>query len=728
MASRWNIVVIVVFLVGFLLIGMVGTSTAMTFIWPAYAILGVAGVLSVGLLFKELSFTLPRWTTLLSFVLAVYLLVRASESPVSYFAREDAALIIVAFLSYCLFQSLFSTGEWRMRLAYAIAGLILVNLGFALVQMLISPGFWLIPGYERTVTHLPGGLFNHPEHFTGFLAALVPAWLSLALFGRIKKAFRFCLAGLALLSTLMVVATGGATSQLALVSGAAVFACLAILIVRHRINRQVKRLAVYLVVAAFLLISALAFSASVPIGRQIERTLLTRGADTSLPLIWKAGFEQATESPLLGTGSRTSYIYGRLFRNEALGSSTAEPEFIHNEYLQILADYGVIGLLILIMVLGMHSFIGLRFVRAYAAFGSKTGPILPKSDHLALVIGALGVLASIATLSLFDFVMHLPVFVIVASVFLALLAAPDPMAAALTSTPSSQLIPGGSLMFMNRAVVFGCGIAMTIFGLVFSQSEYHYERARLSFEADPAGFKHYRHLQKARGIDPGNPFIYTLSAHAQVAGITPEMADPARKQALEQADLYFNRARAIYPQDVFAAVGHAAVLDELGKKAAAMQRIQDAREQAPHYGNVILAEAEHYLRNGKISEAERSYGKALAAAAFRDAGAAERGLRTITEWKLIAAQNGIDWEKDSLEEAAENEEILADTSNYRRIQEANIKERNLAAEASPAPASTPATGTASLDEPKSAETGSNPPALIPPPPLTPDSDVAGREN
>src|SRR5690606_41672014 len=51
-----------------------------------------------------------------------------------------------------------------------------------------------------------------------------------------------------------------------------------------------------------------------------------------------------------------------------------------------------------------------------------------------------------------------------------------------------------------------------------------------------------------------------LSAHAQVAGISSEMAAPERRQALEQADHYFSRARALYPQDVFAAVGHAAVL------------------------------------------------------------------------------------------------------------------------------------------------------------------------
>ncbi len=713
MASPWNKIVIVVFLAGFLLVGTMGTSTAMTFIWPAYAVLGLAGLLSVGLLFKDLSFTLPRWTTLATFALTGYLLVRASESPVAYFAREDAALILGAFLCYCLFLSLFSTGEWRLRLVYAIAGLVLLNLSFALVQLLSKPGFWLLPGYERSITHQPGGLFNHPDHFTGFVAALVPVWLGVTFYGRMKKPIRLASAVLATISMGIVIATGDAASQLALASGILAFAVLTAFIVRRRISRQYKRRAVSILAAALVIFTAITYASSVPMGRLIERSLLTKGTDLSLPLIWKAGLEQMNESPLLGTGSRTSYIYGRQFRAEELGNFTVEPEFIHNEYLQILADYGLLGLLALLVVLVLHAAIGLRFVHAYAAYGSQTDAILPKSDHLALVIGALGVLVAIGTLSLFDFVMHLPAFAVIASVFLALLATPDPMASALKLSRSSQVIPGGSLMFMNRAIVFGCGIAMLIFGVVFSRSEFHYERARLSFEADSSGFNHYRHLQKARAIDPENPFIHTLGAYAQVAGITSEMAAPARKQALEQADKYFNQARSLYPQDIFAAVGHAAVLDELGKKAQAMQRINDAREQAPHYGNVILAEAEHHLRNGKISDAERAYAQALEAKAFRDAGAAELGLKTIMEWKLIAAQNGIDWEKDALEEVAEKN--LASSADYRRIQEANIKERNLAAGVPPAPG---------LKEEENATKEKSVPApRIPPPPLTPSSDV-----
>ena len=68
----------VLFLAGFVLTGLVGTSTSMTFIWTAYAILGISGILSIGLLFKEVGFTLPRWSTIAVFSLTAYLLIRAS--------------------------------------------------------------------------------------------------------------------------------------------------------------------------------------------------------------------------------------------------------------------------------------------------------------------------------------------------------------------------------------------------------------------------------------------------------------------------------------------------------------------------------------------------------------------------------------------------------------------------------------------------------------------------
>lgn len=678
MKTSWRFVVMVLFLAGFVLTGLVGTSTSMTFIWPAYAFLGIAGMLSIGLLFKEVGFTMPRWSTIAVFSLTAYLLIRTSESQVAYFAREDASLILTGFLCYCLFLSLVSSGDWRRRLLYAIAGLVIVNLVFALIQALFAPTLWLIPGYERTFTDRIGGLFNHPDHFAGFIGALVPVWLGMALYGRQSLRIRQAWGALAALSLAATLYAGSAQGFLALIIGLGTFVLLTGTILYRKITPAAKKMALF-VVAGFTIIAALiGFAVAGPLGQQIDRTLLTKGEGTSLPLIWKAGLKQAAVSPALGTGSRSSYIYGRLFRDEALGSSTAEPEFIHNEYLQILADYGIIGLVLLLSVLALHGSSGLSFVRSYAGFATAKGRILPQSDHLALVVGAMATLSAMGALSLFDFTMHLPVFVIVAAVFLAVLAAPDPMASALKPA-AAPVIPGGSLMFVNRAVVFGCGIAMLMFGLVFSRSEFHYEMARLSFESDPGGYKHFRHLKAAREIDPKNPYLFALSAHAQVAGITPAMAAPERRQALEQADQYFSKARSLYPQDFFAAVGHSAVLDELGKKSRALQRLNDAREMAPYYGNLILAEAEHHLRHGNIVEAEKSFEAAMEARAFRDTAAAQEGLRTLAEWKLIAEENGIDWRRDSLEA----EKMLAEAPDYRTIPDARVSERNLTGQAVP---------------------------------------------
>jgi tetratricopeptide (TPR) repeat protein len=222
---------------------------------------------------------------------------------------------------------------------------------------------------------------------------------------------------------------------------------------------------------------------------------------------------------------------------------------------------------------------------------------------------------------------------------------------------------------------------MALFGIVFSQSEYHYERARLSFESDRAGFNHLRHLHDARALDGKNPFVFSLSAHAQVAGIQPDMPEPARLQALGQADGYFSHARHLYPQDIFAAIGHAAVLEELGRTGEALERLREAREFAPDYGNLMLAEAEHHLRHGRVADAETMFSQAMSAAAFRDSAAARRGLMTVTEWKLIAEQDGIDWRV--MPDPVESEPLLAGPAGYRSPAEAKVENRNLAGQALP---------------------------------------------
>ncbi|MEX2578790.1 MAG: O-antigen ligase family protein [Verrucomicrobiales bacterium] len=667
MKVSWRFLVVTVFLAGFLVTGLLGTSTSMSFIWPGYVLLGLAGAISVGVIFKEVSFVLPKWTTAAVFALGAYLLIRACDSPVEYFAREDAALVIAAFLCYGLFLSLFTVQRWRQGLVYALAALVIANLAFAVLQNFVNPSLWLIPGYERTFPDRVGGLFNHPDHFAGFLAVTVPLWLALATFGRSERIVKMAWGGLAGLSMIAVLLTGGMVGLSALVVGVLAFAGLSCMIVWPNLGVR-RRSALLCGIAGVAVVAALGLTIkTVAAGRLVENNV-AKGASESLLPIWEAGLKQVAEAPLAGTGSRTSYIYGRAFRSGNLDVSVTEAEFVHNEYLQTLADYGIVGLLLLLAMLAVHFTHGFRFVKAYVGFGSSETKAVPRSDHLALALGALATLGALGYLSAFDFVMHMPVFAILAAVLLAVLAAPDPMAAALRQQEKA-IMPGGSLMFANRSVVFGCGLAMTVFGVQFTRSEFNYELARLAFEADSRNFKQFRQLQAARELDPKNPFAFSLSAHAQVAGITPDTAPRDRRQVLGTAGRYFSHARELYPQDVFAAIGHAAVLDELGWKDRARRRLEEAREHAPLYGNLMLAEAEHRLRHGEVSEAESAFLDASAAAAFRDEEAALEGLRTISEWKLIAQQNGIHFD----EPAGKIERSL--------VREAKVEERVVAGDA-----------------------------------------------
>ena len=230
-----------VFLIGMVMFGMTGTSAAMTFLWPAYGLMGLAAVFSVGLILEESPFSLPRAATFSLLALSGYLLVRASNSPVAYFAREDASLVVMAFLTYGLFLTLFRTVASRRRLVEALALLAGINLVFAFVQAIILPTLSIIPGYERTFTDRPGGLFNHPDHFTGFLAILVPLWLAMALYSRRTLPIRIGAASLAFVSILMIAMIGSGPARLTLVAGVAGFFILSLVILHRRMNTRSKR-------------------------------------------------------------------------------------------------------------------------------------------------------------------------------------------------------------------------------------------------------------------------------------------------------------------------------------------------------------------------------------------------------------------------------------------------------------------------------------------------------
>lgn len=672
MKAHWRTLNLALFLIGLFLAGLVGTSTSMTFLWPAYVVLGFSGVFAVGFLFRNATFRLPKFSMIAVFALLVYVFLRAVNSPVIYFAREDVVLAVASFLAYAGFLITCDTINRRRAVVLTIAFLVVANVVFAVLQKTFGAGIWLLPGYERTSGTEVGGLFNQADHYASFLAATVPLWLGMAVFSRDSSLLRKVYGCLACISTAGMALAVSAVGWLVFSVGTGVFVLLSALLFWNRFKPSVRSKAKILALLITLFVTAGLFVFSGSLSRAMSRDLLTAEGDASLPLMWKTGIQQMMESPVAGTGSRSSYIYGRVFRPEALAAGAGEAEFIHNEFLQMLADYGIVGLLLVLFVLGLHMRSGLGFIFAYRNFSPKKGEIVQRSNHLALAVAAVSSILAILAAAMVDFSVHLPSFALLLAILLAVLAAPDPMALATAEKSNGSYFPGGGLLFATRAMAFSCGLLLMAFGMRYTRSEFHFEKARIAFEENQIDYKLMRHLRTARKLDPLNPFVLSLSAHAQVQAITPEMSAPARRQALEQAEEYFSRAQRFYPQDVFAAVGHSAVLDELGRGDDAARRIRNAREWAPLYGILMQAEGEHHLRKGEIAEAEVAFRDSLSAAAFPDQAGAIQGLKAIAEWKFIAAQNGIRWKPG---------QDLLDGGEQRSIPDASTSERIFAGQA-----------------------------------------------
>jgi hypothetical protein len=629
----------VIFVIGLLVTGLLGTSTTMTFAWPGYLLLGAAGVGAMGLLFTKVTFAVPRITLLLALVALGYLAIRATDSPITYLARADVALALSGLMAYTAFLTVAPRWDLRLSVILTLAVLVLAHLAASAWQVWVEPSFSLVPGYVRNGGEGIGGMFQGSDSFAGFLAILVPLWIALAAVGRWSGKIRLSWTVLALISAAAVVASGSALGLLTMLTGIAALGLLLIWIAWRCIPQRGRSSLIGGLAGCALLLVITGIWQHQRVASLATRTLLVRTDGTSLPLLWKAGLQQFAESPLIGTGSRTSSLYGTRFRSPSLASGAENSGFIENEVVQVLADYGLAGLGLFALVLACHLGIGLRFAAAYARSDLRASGWLPRSQHLALVIGALAALSGLLMLGMFSAAWHLPIVVMTAAVLLAVLAAPDPMATILHDEKPYAL-PGGGALFLTRAVTFAGGLALLVCGQAFVRSEYHLEQARLLIEGKRETFQVFRHLHEARDRDQKNPLIYALSGHLHFASVSAEMEEIARREALEKSAHYFEQALRLHAHDPSAILGQVAALEALGESDQSALRLADAKVWAPLSGRVRLAEAEHHLRRGEILLAEKAYQSAMDAPTDRVETPARLGLDSLARWRDVARSEG----------------------------------------------------------------------------------------
>jgi O-antigen ligase len=592
-----KLITTILLLLGLLLAGILATETSLLFYWPACALLGLAGLFT-GLRWRiRLSFA-PSDLCLFSVVLLTgYLSARALTSPVVQYAREDLFIILGCFVAYLLTTTVLSHPRWRLALVALVALLILGNLAIGFVQFSGQWAFHVVPGFARTFGEgRVGGFFNNANHLAAFLVMAICLCSGLATFGRGSAALKLLLAFLSLAAGIGLVLTQSRGGLLALGCSMVALCGLSLWVVwqtqRHLFSRVLLGLSIAAVLGGAVLYQVGA--------EQMKKRLISRRADHDIRApIWESARTQHTLSPTVGLGSRMFYDYCMTLRPASMQRRDLDALFVHNEYLQMLADYGWVGLALAVVAICCHLLHGLKFLlwfvrEKYAHTGSLV------SNTLALTLGAMAGLLGVLLHAGVEFHFHVAATALLAAVLAGLLANPgfDSEAGSRIKLPTVRPLAKVLLLLASGGLLYGS----------YQQGPADYAAARAALAAsreDMIGQVDYLNESLAHySLAPDPWYRRGLTWMAQWR---PGLPQQVSERLLNKAVHDFQQAVSLAPQHYLYALALADAYDALREEDKALAAVQLALKAAPWHEEARLGLAMHLHRWQHFPEAERAY-------------------------------------------------------------------------------------------------------------------------
>jgi len=605
-------------LLGLVAMGLFTSSTRLVFSLPSYGILTVAALLAwIPRLRREVpAGVLPCLIGTGCFF--GYVLLRTVLSPVEYLARADLFMVLGALMLYLLIALHVTSAKRRMAILVCLLMLGVANIVVGVVQFTKGDNFMPFEFMGRNDYGIrASGFYLCPNHLAGFLEAVALMGLSVACWSRWRLWVRLLLGYLAVTCLGGIIISGSRGGYVSTIVGLIAFALLSIVVIR----KQNKWLYWRLLLGNLVLAGILVFGVERIIAKnwfvQTRAVNIANTEDIRFKL-WQSGLEQFRLNPVWGTGSRTFYYYGRQFRAPGVIN---DPIYAHNDYLQLLAEFGVVGMLGFLLFLAMHLRSGFQ---AFAGLIAKrTSVSLIGSNSLALNIGALASVAAYMAHSFVDFNLHIPANTLLMAFVFGLLtesnwgAVPRDSGVKRASAPVTNFL---------RFSLPGLAIWMAAAGLATLPAEYFAERARVALTE-------FNHAKCEWNADLGlqrtsrNPYLYWYKGEAQ-AGMAETVREPgASEQFHEQAAGNFRKAIALFPQEVNFVLSLGWSLDALKRFDESEPVFLRALELDPNSPDVQFHYAAHLHLCGRRAEAEALYKKAQAGGSA----SASYGLQRLLE-------------------------------------------------------------------------------------------------
>jgi tetratricopeptide (TPR) repeat protein len=595
---------------------------------PGYLLVGVAAVLA-GLLFWKSETAPGAWCTGTALALGAYCFWRQTGSADAYMAREDAWLLLGALCVYfTVAWQLRATGPRWIVLGVLFAAL-MGQVFLAVAQFTTTTPFHplaelavqlRLPDGKEEVPH--GGLVTGTLHARTALSGVLEVTTFLALgmlvWGRAAVWVKLLLLWVCAAGFVGMMICLSRSAYLALPAGLAVFSLASFFIIQRGIYRY--RL---LFGSAALSLVLLSLGLAVATGWESIAVWLRMGelaVDQYREALWSMTVPPMLQlDPWFGTGANTFEDLARRYRG---GGFTADPIHAHNDWLQLLIEYGWIGFVLGAAFFFIHFFAGFRNVMRLAAQTPNEG-IFPQGMSLGLAAGSLSAFAAIGSHAVFDYSLHLPAVAMLAALSAGWLAA------ARAEDCHAPPAPAWLRPLAALPVVTG----LVLIGWVWRDAPAEYavlqaENALIPLDVE----KMEDRCAAGLAADPGHPRLLWLNGLALRTNAERLLNSDLRRaaQRLGESSDHFNRAAAARPNDVFAQVELARTLDlEAYAKFAlaeattnpfsarglrfeagsAVNRALPAHLRAiardPDHARGYEGLARHYLLQGRLAEAER---------------------------------------------------------------------------------------------------------------------------
>ena len=430
------------------------------------------------------------------------------------------------------------------------------------------------------------GTYICPDHAAGFLEMILPIGLIYTLIGRFSYAFKVVLAylcGLILIGIGVTISRGGwAATSLSLVAG------LVFLI----LTKKLRWPALIFIVGFFAL--GLGFALN---SKHAAKRFGEVSADDNRFKYWGMAVQVWKEDPWIGAGPDHYDHRYRLYRSR--GETHYRPLYAHNDYLQVLSDYGNVGFAI-ISSAWLLFFWGLaktwRFVQR-----NPNDLVEKKSNKAAFVLGgSLGLLA-ILIHSVVDFHFHIPANAILAVTLMALVAGYQRFATERFWIRSPAMLKILVTLILVSGVVY-----------LFTQELRRAGEFRWMEKEETATTfaEQTQYVSRALEIEPNNVTNIYLLGELYRAKSWEGNADYA--DLAKTAMSYFERAARLDSRDPYPPARYGMCLDWLGKSDEADPYFERAVKLDPNGYYIVALRGWHYLHKGDLLEAKKWLEESLA--------------------------------------------------------------------------------------------------------------------